>query len=58
MLETVSARLRECGCHTMPVVHNGQVVGLVTMENIGEFLMIQSALGRPVKMLNQRWARI
>jgi Zn-dependent protease/CBS domain-containing protein len=58
MLETVSARLQECGCHTMPVVHNGQVVGLVTMENIGEFLTIQSALGRPVKMLNQRWARI
>jgi len=27
MLETVSARLQECGCHTMPVVHNGQVVG-------------------------------
>ena len=46
MLETVSTRLQECGCHTMPVIRNGQIVGLVTMENIGEFLMIQSALAR------------
>lgn len=57
MLETAAARLQECGCHTMPVVRNGQVVGLVTMENIGEFLMIQSALGRPVKTLGPGWAR-
>jgi Zn-dependent protease len=27
MLETVSARLQECNCHTMPVVRNGQLVG-------------------------------
>lgn len=46
MLEAVSARLQECSCHTMPVVRNGQLVGLVTMENIGEFLMIQNALER------------
>jgi len=44
MLETVSARLQECDCHTLPVVRNGQLVGLVTMENTGEFLMIQAAL--------------
>lgn len=44
MLEAVSARLQECSCHTLPVVRNGQLVGLVTMENIGEFLLIQSAL--------------
>ena len=44
MLETVSARLQECSCHTLPVVRQGRLVGLVTMENIGEFLMIQGAL--------------
>jgi Zn-dependent protease/CBS domain-containing protein len=44
MLEGASMRLRECGCHTMPVTRNGQLVGLLTMDNLGEFLMIQSAL--------------
>ena len=47
MLQTASDRLQSCECHTMPVLHHGQLVGLVTMDNIGEFLMIQSALGRP-----------
>jgi hypothetical protein len=28
----------------MPVTHGGRLVGLLTMENVGEFLMIQSAL--------------
>jgi Zn-dependent protease/predicted transcriptional regulator len=44
MLETLFARLQECACHTAPVTHGGRVVGLVTSENIGEFLMIQAAL--------------
>jgi len=44
MLEEVSRKLQECECHTMPVVHNGQLVGLITMENIGEFMMIRAAL--------------
>lgn len=53
MLETVSARLQACSCHTFSIVRNGQLVGLVTMENIGEFLMIQGALGRAPA---PRWA--
>jgi Zn-dependent protease len=57
MLESVSARLQACNCHTMPVVRNGQLVGLVTMDNVGEFLMIQSALGKPVRLYDQGWAR-
>lgn len=50
MLESVFARLQECACHTMPVVEHGELVGLLTAENIGEFLMIQAALkkARPV----------
>ncbi|MBI4559092.1 MAG: site-2 protease family protein [Candidatus Hydrogenedentes bacterium] len=44
MLNHVFARLQECECHTLPVVRNGQLVGIVTMENLGEFMMIQSAL--------------
>lgn len=46
MLETLFARLQECQCHTVPVTHRGVLVGMVTSENIGEFLMIQAALER------------
>ncbi len=44
MLEVVSIRLQTCGCTTVPVFDQDQLVGLVTMENIGEFLMIRSAI--------------
>ena len=44
MLETAFARLQECECHSIPVVRQGQLVGIVTMENVGEFLAIHSAL--------------
>lgn len=44
MLERASAQLQTCGCHTLPVVHGGSLVGLLTMENLGEFLMIRQAL--------------
>jgi len=44
MLESVFMELQECQCHTLPVVRNGEVVGLVTSDNIGEFMMVQAAL--------------
>ena len=44
MAEGILARLQECNCHSLPVVHNGRLVGLLTAENLGEFLMIQGAL--------------
>ena len=44
MLEPAFARLQTCGCHTMPVLYGGKLVGLLTSENIGEFLMIQAAM--------------
>lgn len=44
MLEQVLTRLQECECRSMPVVRNGQLVGLVTMDNLGELLSINSAL--------------
>ena len=46
MLDTALARLQSCNCHTLPVTSRGVLVGLLTMENVGEFLLIQSALGR------------
>jgi Zn-dependent protease/predicted transcriptional regulator len=44
MLDRLLPRLEACGCHSVPVVHKGNVVGLMTMDELGEFLMIQSAL--------------
>jgi CBS-domain-containing membrane protein len=44
MLESAFQRLQTCDCHTMPVVENSRLVGMFTMDNIGEFLSIQSAL--------------
>lgn len=46
MLEDAFERLQQCECRAMPVLHRGQLVGLLTTDNVGEFLMIQSALGR------------
>ena len=44
MLEAVLARLHTCDCPTLPVTHNGVLVGIITMDNIGELLRIQAAL--------------
>ena len=45
MLETAFARLQNCQCPMLPVERKRQLVGLVTTENVGEFIMIQGALG-------------
>jgi Zn-dependent protease len=44
MIEMVLTRLQESGSKTLPVTHGGQLVGLITSENITEYLMIRSAL--------------
>lgn len=44
MLDTAFVRLQSCECHTMPVVRDGRLMGLLTMENLGEFMMVQTAL--------------
>jgi len=46
MLESAFARLQECQCQSAPVVHDGKLVGLLTQDNVGEFLMIQAATRR------------
>jgi Zn-dependent protease len=46
MLETVLGRLAMARCKIMPVIENGKMIGLVSMENLGEYLMIQNALHR------------
>jgi Zn-dependent protease/CBS domain-containing protein len=48
MLETAVACLREGRCRTLPVVRGDTLVGMLTMDNVGEFMMIESALrGQP-----------
>jgi Zn-dependent protease/CBS domain-containing protein len=44
MAERAFERLQRCQCHSLPVVSDGRLVGIVTMENVGEFLAIQEAL--------------
>jgi hypothetical protein len=48
MLETVLARLQDRDCRTLPVLERDALIGLVTMDNVGEFLMIQAAERRQV----------
>lgn len=45
MLEVAFSRLQTCACHTLPVLHGERLVGLLTMENVGDFLRVQAALG-------------
>jgi Zn-dependent protease/predicted transcriptional regulator len=44
MLDKAFARLQSCDCHTMPILHDDSLVGLLTMDNVGEFIRIQSLL--------------
>ena len=49
MLETALSKIRECNCHTILVTLRGKLVGLLTMDNLGEFMRIQAALkNRPL----------
>lgn len=45
MLEVAFSRLQACACHTLPVTHGERLVGLLTMDNVGEFLRVQAAMG-------------
>ncbi|MBK8824963.1 MAG: site-2 protease family protein [Anaerolineales bacterium] len=46
MVENALMRIQESGVPALPVTHAGQLVGIVTAENISEYLMIRSALKR------------
>jgi len=46
MLEHALTLFHDCNCRSLPVQHGGRLVGMLTTENVGEFLMIQSALRR------------
>jgi len=47
LLEPVFRRMGESGCPAIPVVDDGgQVVGMLTLENVGEMAAVHAALGR------------
>jgi Zn-dependent protease len=51
-LYSVFQRMQETKCPLVPVTRQGELVGLVTLENVGELMMINSAMrqargGRP-----------
>jgi Zn-dependent protease/CBS domain-containing protein len=48
------SRLRESRCRTLPVVTNGKLCGLLTMENISEYVMIDAALKTPSRQPYRR----
>jgi Zn-dependent protease len=49
MMEPVLEKLKAGCCAVLPVLHNGELVGLVTPENVSELVMIREAVrGRTV----------
>jgi Zn-dependent protease len=44
MLEPAFLRLQSCSCRSFPVVRNGRLLGILTTDNVGEFLMVQAAI--------------
>ena len=44
LVEHAVARLGDCRCHTLPVLSTGRLIGVLTLDNVGEFVMIEAAL--------------
>ena len=45
MIDIAFQRLQGHDCHTIPVIRHGNLIGLLTMDNVGEFLGVQTAIG-------------
>jgi Zn-dependent protease len=44
MLDEALTQMQQSNCSTVPVVERGEIVGLLTLENVGELMMVSSAL--------------
>ena len=44
MLDEAFTRMRGSDCKAVPVVRRGRLVGMLTLENVGELMMLSSAL--------------
>jgi hypothetical protein len=36
--------MQESGCTSLPVVDHGELIGLITLEHVGKWLMVRGAL--------------
>jgi CBS-domain-containing membrane protein len=45
MVDIAVERLQGCNCQTIPVLRYGRLVGLLTLDNVGELISVRSALG-------------
>ncbi len=46
MLDAAFGRMQQAGCSSLPVVHDGHLVGLITLEHVGKWMMLRGALRR------------
>ena len=46
MLDGAFIRLQSTSCNVLPVLYRGRLVGLLTLDNIGEYVTIQGAIGK------------
>lgn len=53
-LHSVFTRLHAAEAATVPVVENSRLVGLITLENMTEYMMVQAALSEAKKVGNGR----
>lgn len=44
LAESVFVRFQTSSCRSIPVIQEGYLIGIITAENVGEYLMVQSAL--------------
>lgn len=59
MIDVVLQRIQSRKCHTVPVLRREKLIGLITMENVGEFISVQAARGsatRPAVVSGDRVA--
>ncbi|MFN3595771.1 MAG: site-2 protease family protein [Rubricoccaceae bacterium] len=45
-LDEAMERMQEHGCSVLPVTQHGRLVGILTLENVGELMMLASAIER------------
>ena len=58
LLEAVFRQMQEEGCSSLPVVSDNRLVGLITLENIGELVLLSQAGERlPSKLLSDTTAK-